>query len=452
MNLIPRNNALKTVLTLALFSVPIHNAVGQDQPVSAKTYVRYPSLTPVTAVVLSIGQFGTATYSAVETAAQDSKWNCASPDFYKVAVVDKNLKITRTIQIRTVNLPDRDKNGHPLTRCDGLGHPAVIDLILGSQVSATDQIQVFMYADRAQTKQLFASDGKLSFSATSFPTFTATPQAAPGESLNNGATRDVGQLSVAFADQNLFDKSSVNIYAKSTDLFSTDSEDAKSAFAVTGGFQRGLFSRWYSPYHLEETIQGNQTATNLSAVTSLGLNTLAPWHWTDRGLNNDVVYAPLPFEPGIAVQYIHRINQLVNKKTPLLSEDDFNLNPALSWSNISFPFVCKLFNHQKKTEPAKSKPVPGTPPPVCLATELNLGLWYLPLDLTSSHSQRVDGYGDVSILVPLSDFSFASTALTYVTKGDPMKFQVRIKYADAVNAANNYARTKQWTFGIEALK
>jgi len=452
MNLNPLGKSFKTVITLALIGAPIHLAVGQDQLVSAKTYVQYPSLTPVTAVALNIGQFGTATYSAVETAVHDSNWSCASPDFFKVAVVDKNLKITRTLEIRAINLPDRDKNGRPLTQCDGSGHPAVIDLILGSQISTSDQIQVFMYVDKAQTKQLFASDGKLSFTATSFPSFTATPQAAPGESLNNGAKRDVGQLSVAFADQNLFGNSSVNIYAKSTDLFSTDAEDAKSAFAVTGGFQRGLFSRWYSTYHLDETIQGNQTASNLSAVTSLGFNTLPPWHWTDGALNNAFIYAPLPFEPTIAAQYTHRINQLVTKKSPLLSEDDFTLNPAVSWSNISFPFVCKLFNHQKKTDAAKSKPAPGTPPPVCLGTELDLGLWYLPLDLTTSQNQRVDGFGDISILVPLSDFSFASTALTYVTKGDPAKFQVRIKYADTVNAANNYARTKQWTFGIEALK
>ncbi|HTU43282.1 MAG TPA: hypothetical protein VMF10_16355 [Candidatus Aquilonibacter sp.] len=362
-------------------------------------------------------------------------------------MVDKSLRVVRSLKIRAVNLPDRDKSGRPLTRCDGLGHPAVIDLILGSQVSTTDQIQVFIYADKQQTKQLFASDGKLSFTATSFPTFTATPQAAPGESLNNGATRDVGQLNVAFADQNLFGEDLVDIYAKSTDLFSTDAEDAKSAFGVTGGFQRGLFSRWYSPYHLEQTIQGNQMATNLSTATTLGFNTLPPWHWTASGLNNGVIDAPLPFEPAIAVQYVHRFEQLVTKKTPLLSENDFTVNPALSWSNISFPFVCKLFNHRKTTAEA-----PGTPAPVCLGAQLDLGLWYLPLDLTASKSERVDGYGDASILIPLSDFGFASTALSYVTKGDPMKFQLRITYADSVNAANNYARTRQWTFGIEALK
>jgi hypothetical protein len=83
---------------------------------------------------------------------------------------------------------------------------------------------------------------------------------------------------------------------------------------------------------------------------------------------------------------------------------------------------------------------------------MDLGLWYLPLNHTIAGSQRVDGYGDISILVPLSDFSLASKQLTYVTKGDSTKFQLRIKYADSVNAANNYARTRQWTFGLEALK
>src|ERR1700693_2251798 len=156
MNLNPLGKSFKTVITLALIGAPIHLAVGQDQLVSAKTYVQYPSLTPVTAVALNIGQFGTATYSAVETAVHDSNWSCASPDFFKVAVVDKNLKITRTLEIRAINLPDRDKNGRPLTQCDGSGHPAVIDLILGSQISTSDQIQVFMYVDKAKTKQLFA--------------------------------------------------------------------------------------------------------------------------------------------------------------------------------------------------------------------------------------------------------------------------------------------------------
>jgi hypothetical protein len=140
----------------------------------------------------------------------------------------------------------------------------------------------------------------------------------------------------------------------------------------------------------------------------------------------------------------------------MLAVDDYSLNPALSWSTISFPFTCRLLPWEKAPQ---TKPAPGggaavapTQTSTCLGTELDLGLWYLPLDLTKTGSKRAEGYGDISILIPLSDFSFASKELTYVTKGDPTKFQIRIKYADSVNAANNYARTKGWTFGIEALK
>jgi len=30
--------------------------------------------------------------------------------------------------------------------------------------------------------------------------------------------------------------------------------------------------------------------------------------------------------------------------------------------------------------------------------------------------------------------------------------QIQIEYSDAVNAANNYARTRVWTFGIAIMK
>jgi hypothetical protein len=140
----------------------------------------------------------------------------------------------------------------------------------------------------------------------------------------------------------------------------------------------------------------------------------------------------------------------------MLSVNDFSLNPSLSWSTISFPFTCRLLFWEKTPQAppasANAAAATSTQSSTCLGAELDLGLWFLPLDLTSTGSKRAEGYGDVSILVPLADFSVASKELTYVTAKDPTKFQVRIKYSDAVNAANNYARSKQWTFGIEALK
>ena len=453
-------------LSLVLALVPSSLASAQDSPptdlrVTATSYVQYPSLNPVSAISMHVGDFGTSIYDILQAEATNPNWSCASAAFFQVAVVDKSHKVQRQLNVSAVRLIGYGPDGQRYTHCEK-GHPAIVDLVLDSAVKSGDLIQVFVYEDAKHTKLLISSDGTLTATASTQLAFTATPQAAPGESLNNGATRTVGQINFALADTNLIKKSPVNLYVKSTDLLSTDGKDSKSAFAAMVGIQRGLFNKWYSPWHLEQTLQGNQTAKNLSTVTSLGLNTLPPWHWTKGFLNNSFILAPLPPEPSIAALYTHRINQLVTKKTPLLAVDDFTVNPVFSWSTISFPFTCKLLFWQKAPPAAKGATPKGATPdkkatattvtPTCLGTEMDLGLWYLPLNLTKAGSQRVDGYGDISILVPLSDFSVASKQLTYVTKGDPTKFQVRIKYADSVNAANNYARARQWTFGLEALK
>jgi len=422
-------------------------------PYSAVTYIRYPSLQPVSAIDISTGLFPSDLYDAIEKEKNNPKWNCAVPGFYKVAVVDKTGKILRNLTVEEVVLMGNDPSGARFTKCQGHGLPGEIQLILSSDVDSNDLLKVFIYEDTDQKTQISTSTQTLQFTASSFPAFTITPQAAPAEALNNGETRDVGQLNVTFSDSNLVKRGPLNVYAKSTDLFSTDGKDAKSAMSFTGGIQRGLFPRWYSPWQLQETLQGNQTAKNLSAVTSFRLSADPPWLWTRSFLNNKTILAPLPPEPSIANLYTHRLNQLVTEKTPLLAQDDYSLNPSFSWDTISFPFTCKLLFWERSvalTPPAADQPTPL--PTTCLGTEIDLGLWYLPLDLTASKSQRVEGYGDISILIPLTDFAVASKQLTYVTGGsNSTKFQLRIKYADAVNATNNYARTKQWTVGIEAL-
>jgi hypothetical protein len=424
---------------------------------SATSYIQYPSLQPVTAISIFVGKIDNDLYFPFKKQLKDRSWSCTDPHFYKVAVVDKENKILRQLNIAQVRLIGLDPGGNRYTQCTSSSYPNSIDLVLTSNVSPNDLIQV--YVDDAYKTQIFpcepnktpcVSDPKpVSFAASSFPAFTTTPQAAPAEALNNGTKRDVGQLNVTFSDTKLFPKSPINLYAKSTDLFSTDANDSKSAMSFTGGIQRGLFPRWYSPLQLQESLQGNQTAKNLSLATSLSISSDPPWLWTHRFLYNRGILMPLPPEPSVANQYTHRINQLVTKKTPRLAQDDYSLNPSLSWNSISFPFACKLLFWERSIK--VDKPMPGQVATVCLGSELNLGLWYLPLDLTAAKSQRVEGYGDVSILIPLSDFAVASNALTHIAGGDPSKFQIRVKYADAVNSANNYARTKQWTFGIEAL-
>ncbi len=454
-------------------------AIPNNLIVAAIHYIPYPALNPITAITVTVGKPATPIYDIISDRVGNPKWSCALPQFYKVTVVDSSLKVLSQLSISSVHLTGFDPTTHaPLTTCDGNGHPTRLDLILGTQPNAGDLIQVSVLEADLKTV-LVTSDGKLAMTATNIPTFTATPQSVPGEALNNGATRTVGQLSVAFADPVLAPHSPVNLYAKSTDLLSTDGKDTKSAVALTLGAQRGFLPHWYSPLDLEQTLQGNQTAKNLSTVTSLGFNTLPPWRWASKVLANDFILAPLPPEPTIANLYTHRFEQLITAKTPKLAENDYTLNGSFSWDTISFPFTCKLLFWEKPALPPKGatsdelasvatgvakqadvKVTPVTTPAAlpapastnCLGLELDLGGWYLPLDLTTKGTQKAEGYGDASILIPLSDFSAAAQQLNYITKGNSTKFQVRIKYADAVNQTNNYARTRSWTFGIEALK
>jgi hypothetical protein len=434
-------------LIIAIATSSSSRAVAQTSPLTSTSFIQYPSLNPVTAIEVLLADVPSGLFDDVRGALKvNPDWDCASPEYYKAVVLDSSKKVLRVAQISAVRVQGINPPLDRFTRCDGSGYPGTVDLVMDSQVNPGEAVQVFIYSDTAQTKPIYKSDGKLTITSTQALAFSATPQAAPGESLTNGKTRDVGQLSVSANDANLVASGPITFYLKSTDLISTDERDSKSAFAVTLGGQAGIIPQWYFPLHLEETVQGNQVASNLSAVTSLGATTLLPWSASGAVANGPALRAPLPPDLSLALQYTHRINQLVTAKSPLLAVNDLSLNPSLSWSSIDFPFTCGLFPAPKSSG---SKP---TSPPVCLGIELDLGLWYLPLDLTSSKTQKAEGYGDISILVPLASFSFASKALTFVTKGDPSKYQVRVKYADSVNAANNYARAKQWTYGIELLK
>lgn len=442
------------VCTLFLLSFVSTRGIAQSSPISPENYVQYPSLDPVAAISVNLADVPSKLSDAVTAALKANPlWDCTSPEYYKAAVVDKSTVVKRTLKVVAVRSEGVDASQARFTRCElgssqkFSGDPGTVDLILDSPVNSSDQIQVFLYADVGQKTELYRSDGKLTFDSASSArrfTFGATPQAAPGESLINGTTRDVGQLSVNWAGTSLVNRSPINLYAKSTDLFSTDERDTKSAFGMTLGMQRGILPHWYFPLHSDETVQGNQTATNLSAVTELGVTTLLPWSGTIRSANNEAIRMPLSPDLSLAFQYTRRINQQVTAKTPALSANDISLNPGMAWSTIDFPFTCRLIFWQK--------PQKDTTSPVCLGTEIDAGLWYLPLDLTKSGSQEVKGYGDGSLLIPLENFSFASKMFSYVTSGDPPKYRVRVKYSDAVNAANNYARSKQWTYGIELIK
>lgn len=416
--------------------------------------IRYPSLEPMEEIYVYFNDSIPIT-DAVNSAAHNPNWNCLSPAFYRV-VETSPKNTTKKIGVRDVFAAGFDPTTNKLfTRCDGAGDPGGVSLILSSSAPSTDKIQVTLYSDQAQTKVLAQSDGTLKLSSSSWFTSSGTLQSAPGEALTNGKTRDVGQMTLALADTNLLRNSPVNLYMKSTDLLSTDEKDNKSAFLVTLGGQFDWLARVYSPIQIEERVQGNQVATNLSAVSSLSLSMLTPWSRSAPVFNNKVIGAPLAPALALAGLYTHRINQLVAAKSPLLAVEDFSLNPSLTWSSISIPVSCKVFAWLDGigSSSAKAAAKPATPPTkYCVGSTVDLGGWYLPLDHTKAGSQQFEGYGDASILLPLAGFSRFSMLFPYLTAGDAAKTQIQIKYSDSVNAANNYARTRGWTFGFQASK
>lgn len=406
-------------------------------PVNIESFRQYPSMLPVFAIRVHLAG-STDMYDLIDSAVR-AGWSCSSVASYKVTVQGSGrVLLISQVQLIPASADCSDK-------------PDVF-LIMQRHVDASDKIVVSLQnlptnLKAESTPQTFAAipadpDSNLPGSWA----FNLTPQAAPNESLTNGGKRDVGQVSLAMAAPDLVPGlRDVAIYAKSTDLFSTDERDSESAFSAILGASRGMFASWYSPIHFEEDITGNQVATSLSAVTTTGFATLAPWYWSRHVLNNSWIDAPNPPELTVNTEYTRRIEQNVTATTQLLSENDFDLNPSVTFTPIFlFPAACKwLDNKLNVTAQTNTRQY-------CLGLDTDLGMWYLPLDKTKLGSQRAEGYGDISFLIPLSDIPFKFVA--NLISGNSANSQIQIKYADTVNSANNYARSKEWTFGIEVIK
>ena len=429
--------------------MPAPFLTGQTvSPATEESYFRYPSLEPVSAISLQLADVPSGLFDAVAKASQTG-WNCLSPASYRVEVVDKSSKPTRQLALAVVEAaPKKDASGHLFIRCDGSGDPGSVELVLKSPVSSNENVQISVLDAGVPPNVLWKSDGKLTLKNGRALSLLLTPQSAPGEALNTGKKRDVGQLSIALSESNLFTNRELNVYARSSDLISTDGKDTKSAVSATLGMQRGLLARWYTPLRLEQSVQGNQTASNLSATTLLGISMMPKWAWPGGAFDKWIAHAPLPPDLALSATYTHRVAQLVTAKTPWLAGDDSAINPSLAWSSITLPGTQKLFFWSKDAAASTG----SVASPYCFGLQMNLGLWYLPQDLTKSRSRRAEGYGDISILMPLQMLSFASSASPYFTSSDPAKIQIRIKYANSVNQANNYARAKTWTYGIEMIK
>ena len=112
----------------------------------------------------------------------------------------------------------------------------------------------------------------------------------------------------------------------------------------------------------------------------------------------------------------------------------------------------KLTGQNSGTDkPGKPNPASPSQKMLGVGVEIDLGAYYLPTDKTKkgTGTQIFDGYGDVSLLIPLPLLQHFLPGVGFLTSSDPNNSRIRVKYSDSVNSAQGFARTKQWTYGIE---
>jgi hypothetical protein len=445
---------------LSLFATGAKNADSQaDTPaftIDIKPiagYV-YPSFQKVTAIIsvqfggnpFAMDQSGYTLEHDLESSISKG-WNCFSTKNYKVTFTEPGSKTDHQVELDHVTGPPCDKDR-------GI---QLVQLYLADRANITskysykvDVLNVTNKSDQSVTiSSISAStDASAKFGPKEIPTVVSmTPQSVPNEPLSDGTYKGVEQLALSAVVplENLRAPVEGAVwYLNSTDIISSNERDKKSAFSGGFGYE-AAFGRWYAPFKLEEDIQGNQIATNLSSVTSANLSTEFKWDGTSALLQNWLFQIPLSPTLTISLPYTHRINQYVTGKAKPLPVNDFAVNPSLAMAHATLlKGVCDKY--QRWANPG-AKPNSAQ---LCLGLEADWGLWYLPLEDTSRGSQRAEGYGDVSFLIPVTDFQ---RPLSFVDFGkDALQSQFRIEYSDSVSAANNYARTKKWSFGVELIK
>ena len=324
-------------------------------------------------------------------------------------------------------------------------------LYLAGDVNSKDsyKVEVLNIVNGSGKNVSIASDEKTKvyFDPKANPvTVSATPQSVQNEPISDGTYKGVEQLALNAVIPLPFSPGEGAIfYLDSTDLISSNERDKKSAFSGGFGYEMAFLKHWYAPLKLEQAVQGNQVATNLSTVTSANVTTEFPWSGTSRTLQNPVFQIPLSPTFTIALPYTHRFDQLISGKAKPLPVDDFAINPSLALAHSTL--LKGLCDKYQKWANSGAQPNSAQ---FCLGLEANLGLWYLPLEETVNGSQRAEGYYDFSFLIPITDFQRPLSLVSFA--GQALQSQLRIEYSDSVSPANNYARTKKWSFGVELIK
>jgi hypothetical protein len=373
-------------------------------------------------------------------------WNCLNPQNYLVQLDTGNGK-NSTVTIRRVSLdpatPACNQAFTPTTAGGHVGNASYVVLWVDENqpllksYSGTVTVSLVNLKGPAGKPMTIESKPAAAKVAWKFMFLTVSAQ-----TVNNEALIDKSVYKKAIYQ---FPLSSTwvlkayrrgGFYADSKDLVSTNERDSKSAFEGGLGYQVGTLPQWSLPVKIEGQVQGNQVASNLSSVVKMQFNTNPIWFGALTPTKDWPAFNNGPALT-LALPYTHRFDQLLASGSKPLPIDDFAVNPALALSKE------RLFEKRTDQQVRNMQTASFT-----LGWEADLGLYYLPLQTTAKGSQRVEGYGDASVLIPLKDFGIIpGVVLDSSTQVNQM--QLRIKYQDAVSATNNYVRTKGWTFGLE---
>jgi hypothetical protein len=308
--------------------------------------------------------------------------------------------------------------------------PSIAFLTLDeSQIRRGDELKVILVAGDAK----FA--GKSATTVGSLKPYTVglNPNFVPNQDLRNGKKRNVGQLGVNLDVPLLFPHfRAARSYLNSDSLFSTDAKDKTSKMNLTQGFERSLIKSWFIPIGWENKVQGNQTADNFSFLSSLGLRSILPWGWTSPGLYNELVQAAVSPEFDFAGQYERRLRQDAEFRRTNPRRDLLRIAGQTTWKPIYLL-------------PSKDKAA-------SLALEVTGKGWFIPNDEKANGStmKRLEGYFEISLLVPITKLNFQAFALAGSSK--VLKQRMRIKYAAGANEANGWKHFSQLTIGVEAIK
>jgi hypothetical protein len=327
--------------------------------------------------------------TAVKDAVTRGKWDCHSPLNYKVTIGGRTANVVR---VYAGALLGQD------SKCEtqfGGDAPGSLVLLLGENrvVSLSGMATVEILGVKYQSKAL-----KLTGSASKSVAWTATiltlaAQEVTNENLNNKTIDQKGVFQFPIsASYNFWPQTRGGGLVESKDLFSTNERDTQSAFMGGVGYQQGLSGRWYLPLKFEQELQGNQVATNLSAVSIAQLNASMPFV---LGTNWGLIDAPIPATISLGFPYTHRINQLIASGSKPLPTNDFAINPALALTGGRLLYwTCKPSGGAAAPVAGGAAPAAGAGkyPGLCLNWEADLGLWYLPLEETKKGSQRAEGY------------------------------------------------------------